>query len=119
VLLKTGGVTCVPIPARSPNCNPHAERFVKTIRSECLEHFVIFGERHLRHLLGEFAGHYHTDDDPNKIGGFYTMLQCATTKDLAAKSSSRRHRRATTTRRSVGCRSRLGGLLNFYRREAA
>jgi putative transposase len=42
-LLETGGVKCVPIPAQSPNCNPHAERFVKTIRTECLK-----SARHLR-----------------------------------------------------------------------
>jgi putative transposase len=34
---------------------------VKTIRSECLEHLVIFGERHLRHLIREFSGHYLTE----------------------------------------------------------
>src|SRR5262249_19418948 len=46
------------IPAQSPNCNAHAERFVKTARTECLDHFVIFGERHLRHLLNQFVAHY-------------------------------------------------------------
>jgi len=58
-LLASGGVTCTPIPAQSPNCNPYAERFVKTIRRECLRHFVIFGERHLRLLLREYM-HYYT-----------------------------------------------------------
>jgi integrase-like protein len=67
-LLATGGVKCVPIPAQSPNCNPHAERFVKTIRTECLEHFVIFGERHLQHLLKEFTGHYLTERHHQGIG---------------------------------------------------
>jgi len=56
-ILATAGVDCVPIPAQSPNCNPYAERVVKTIRSECLDHFVIFGERHFRHLLREFLAH--------------------------------------------------------------
>jgi hypothetical protein len=50
-LLKIGGVKSVRIPASSPNCNPFAERFVKTFRAECLDHFVIFGERHLRVLV--------------------------------------------------------------------
>ena len=39
----------------------HAERFVRSVRSECLEHFVIFGEQHLRYLLREFVEHYHTE----------------------------------------------------------
>jgi len=60
-LLRTNGVQCFAIPAQSPNCNPHAERFVKTVRTECLDHFVIFGERHLRHLLKDFVGHHVTE----------------------------------------------------------
>jgi len=56
-LLKSSGVNSVRIPASSPNCNPYAERFVKTVRTECLNHFVIFGERHLRVLVREFMAH--------------------------------------------------------------
>ncbi len=67
-LLESGGAKCVPIPAQSPNCNPHAERFVKTVRNECLDHFVIFGERHLRHLLKEFGVHYLTERHHQGIG---------------------------------------------------
>jgi putative transposase len=44
------GVTCVKIPPKSPNCNPLAERFVRTIKDECLRHFVFFGQRHLRYV---------------------------------------------------------------------
>jgi hypothetical protein len=61
-LLNSGGVKSVPIPAQSPNCNPYAERFVKTIRTECLDHFVIFGERHLRHLVEQFLEHLISDN---------------------------------------------------------
>ncbi|MGO9665297.1 MAG: integrase core domain-containing protein [Polyangia bacterium] len=49
------------IPARSPNCSPHAERSARTIKYECLNQFIIFGERHLRHLIKEFVEHYHTE----------------------------------------------------------
>jgi putative transposase len=52
-LLKSEGVASVRIPAHSPNCNPFAERFVRTVRDVCLRHFVIFGERHLRQLIHE------------------------------------------------------------------
>ena len=67
-ILKAGGVKSVKIPARSPNCNPYAERFVKTIKYECLNHFVIFGERHLRHLINEFVEHYMTERFHQGIG---------------------------------------------------
>ncbi|MBN2573682.1 MAG: hypothetical protein JXP73_03890 [Deltaproteobacteria bacterium] len=50
-ILRERGVECVKIPARSPDCSPHAERFVKMIEYECLNHLVFFGERHLRHVL--------------------------------------------------------------------
>ncbi len=90
-LLESEGVHCVPTPASSPNCNPHAERFVKTVRTECLDHFVIFGERHLRHLLREFA-----------VG---TTTRSDTTKVLADASFVRRCRRTSTDRpaRFIAC----------------
>ena len=105
-LLKTGGVTCVPIPARSPNCNPHAERFVKTVRGECLARFVIFGERHMRHLIREFGAHYQTERYHQGLGSQIITPTPTPSNDNASIGA-------------IGCRSRLGGLLNFYRREAA
>ncbi|MGZ3357581.1 MAG: integrase core domain-containing protein [Isosphaeraceae bacterium] len=105
-LLESGGVKCVPIPAQSPNCNPYAERVVRTVRSECLDHFVIFGERHLRHLLAEFVAHYHSERYHQGIGGRLILPLPAPNADNA-------------TLGAVRCRSRLGGQLNFYVREAA
>jgi hypothetical protein len=105
-LLETGGVKCVPIPAQSPNCNPHAERFVKTVRTECLNHFVIFGERHLRHLVKEFMGHYLTERYHQGVGSQLISPKASPSNDNA-------------TLGAIGCRSRLGGLLNYYCREAA
>jgi len=105
-LLETGGVKCVPIPAQSPNCNPHAERFVKTVRTECLDNFVIFGERHLRHLVKEFIGHYLTERYHQGIGSQIIRPKASPSND-------------NTMLGAIGCRSRLGGLLNYYYREAA
>ena len=51
LLLNSDGNTSVAIPAQSPNCNPHAERFIRSVRNECLDHFIVFGESHLRHLV--------------------------------------------------------------------
>jgi len=43
------------------DCNPHAERFVRTIKYECPNNFVFFGERRLRHVVKEFVDHYQTE----------------------------------------------------------
>jgi hypothetical protein len=87
-LLKSGGVKCVPIPAQSPNCNPHAERFVKTIRRECLDHFVIFGERHLRYLIKQFIEHYLTERFHQGIGSQIIAPKTLTIPKSAASPCS-------------------------------
>jgi putative transposase len=96
----------VPIPAQSPNCNPHAERFVKTIRAECLDHFIIFGERHLRHVIKDFVAHYLTERHHQGIGSQIIRPKASPSNDNA-------------TLDAIGRRSRLGGLLNYDHREAA
>ena len=44
--LAAGGVKCLRLPARSPNLNAFAERWVRSVRSECLSQFILFGEAH-------------------------------------------------------------------------
>ena len=104
-ILKSGGVKSVKIPAQSPNCNANAERFVKTIKYECLNNFVILGERHLRFLIKEFVEHYMAERFHQGIGG-QLIRNGGSTNDNGADGK-------------VSHRSRLGGLLNFYYREAA
>jgi hypothetical protein len=48
----------IKIPSRSPCANAYAERWVRTVRSECSDRMLIFGERHLRAVLSEYAAHY-------------------------------------------------------------
>jgi hypothetical protein len=79
---------------------------VKTIRTECLDLFVIFGERHLRYLVGSFVDHYLTERFHQGLDG-----------QLIAPSESASNDNGTAG--AIRCRSRLGGLLNYYHREAA
>jgi len=60
-ILRSSGVKTVKLPARSPNLNAYAERFVRTIKSECLSHIIPLGERHLRNTVNEFTQHYHLE----------------------------------------------------------
>ena len=52
------GIRDRPISARSPWQNGYAERLIGSIRRDCLDHVVVFGERHLRHLLGSYERYY-------------------------------------------------------------
>ena len=105
-ILRSGGVKCVTIPASSPNCNPHAERFVKTIKYECLNHFIFFGERHLRSVVKEFMSHYLAERFHQGIGGQLVKGQAGSANDNGGNGA-------------VVCRSRLGGMLNYYHGKAA
>jgi putative transposase len=57
-ILTSSGVTPIRLPPRSPNLNAHAERFVRSIKEECLSRVVLLGERHLRLILQEYIEHY-------------------------------------------------------------
>jgi putative transposase len=52
------GMRVIKTPVRSPRANSFAERYAGTLRRECLDHLLIYGERHLRRILAEFARHY-------------------------------------------------------------
>jgi hypothetical protein len=100
-ILRSRGVEGVKTPAKSPNGNPHAERFVKTIKYECLNHFVFFGERHLRYVVKEFVDHYLTERFHQGIGGQLVRVQAGPAND-------------NRTGGQIVCRSRLGSLLNYF-----
>ena len=60
-LLESEGVKIQKVGPRAPNLNAFAERWVLSVKSECLDQFVILGEKHLRYLLKEYLAHYHTE----------------------------------------------------------
>jgi hypothetical protein len=59
--LATVGIKSVKLPPQSPNLNAYAERFVRTIREDCLKQMIFFGEDALRNAIREFVTHYHLE----------------------------------------------------------
>ena len=101
-LLKDAGVEVVRLPFRSPNLNAYAERFVRSIKDECLNRMIFFGEQSLRKAIREYAAHYHRErnhqginnrliESPDRVGSASSVIECA---------------------------QRLGGRLRFYHRAA-
>ena len=87
----------------TPNLNAFAERFVRSIKSECLAQIVPLGERHLRNAVAEYTAHYHNERNHQGLGN---QLILRPPDDAPAKGN-------------VECRERLGGLLQYYHRRAS
>ena len=90
-------------PARSPKANSFAERFVGTLRRECLDHVLILGEQHLRNVLAEYARHYNSHRAHQGLQQEAPQRQPSDAIDITARIE----------RRQV-----LGGLISEYRRAA-
>src|ERR1019366_9487665 len=60
-IIESGGVKQLALPARSPNLNAYAERWVRSVKEECLSKIILFGERSLRRALSEYVEHYHAE----------------------------------------------------------
>ena len=93
----------VQLPPRSPNLNAFAERFVRSIKEECLERMILFGEDSLRTAVREFLVHYHAERNHQGVDN-----------QLIVPVTTERKAHATVQRKQ-----RLGGSLNYYYRDAA
>jgi putative transposase len=101
-VLASEGIRCLKLPPRSPNLNAFAERWVRSVKQECLSRLILFGEHSLRRALTEFNKHYHSERNHQGKGNVLLFPAPA----------------AAAYRRTVHCRERLGGLLRYYSRAA-
>src|SRR6266852_5141413 len=104
-VLAAGGVETIPLPARSPNLNAFAERWVRSAKEECLSKLILFGESSLRRAVTAFVEHYHRER--NHQGKENVLLFPAAEQRVGCRDGK------------VRCKERLGGLLKYYHREAA
>ncbi len=100
---ETGGLLTRHDRWQHPNLNAYAERLVRSIKEECLSRMIFFGERSLRKATREFAAHYHMER--NHQGQDNRLIE--------AEDDDR------STLGVVQCVQRLGGMLRYYRRQAA
>ena len=103
-VLRSSGIRPLALPPRSPNLNAFSERWVCSIRQECLSKLILFGEASLRRALNEYIEHHHFERNHQGKGNL--LLFPSPDVPLSPKS------------RTVRCRDRLGGLLKFYSRAA-
>jgi putative transposase len=99
--LAEAGIRVVQTPFQAPNANAYAERFVRSIKHECLNRVIPFGERHLRLTITEYVEHYHRERNHQGLGN--ELIDGAPPVDGVAR---------------IRRRQRLGGLLNYYCRAA-
>ena len=103
-LIDAAGVKRVPLPPRSPNLNAYAERWVRSVKEECLARVILFGEAALHHALREYMAHYHRERNHQGKGNVLLFPTISHAPERAGP---------------VRCRERLGGLLKYYECEAA
>ncbi len=101
--LEISGLKSVKLPPRAPNLNANAERFVRTIKESCLERMILFGEGSLRKAIHDFVMHDHHERNHQGLDNRLIMPE----ESYASRTGA------------IQRRQRLGGMLNYYYRQAA
>ena len=102
-ILQEVDVEPVRLPAKTPNLNAHLERFHGSLKSECLDHMIFFGEQSLRRATPCFLEHYHQERNHQGLSN-----KIIDPSDQVGASADK-----------IECRERLGGILKYYHRSAA
>lgn len=102
VFLQDEDIESVRLPPRAPNMNAHLERFFGSLKSECLDRLILFGEKAMRNAVGQYLDHYHSERPHQGLGN--ELIEPL--KHLPDSSTK------------IETTERLGGLLRSYRRAA-
>jgi transposase InsO family protein len=105
-VFKAEGIEIVRTPWRAPKANAYAERWIRTVRAECLDRLMILGPRHLEHLLTTYVKHYNKERPHRSLG-------------LQPPGGSQPLRAPSPQPSEIGRRDLLGGLIHEYYRKAA
>jgi putative transposase len=103
-VFRSEGIKVIQTPIRAPQANAYAERFVRTVRAECLDWLLIIGRRHLESVLRIYTAHYNRER-PHR--GLALLPPDATNADTPA------------SRGAIKRRDRLGGPIHEYHSAAA
>jgi transposase InsO family protein len=103
-VFSSEAIEVIKTPVRSPRANAHAERFVRTVRTECLDWTLVLGRRHLEEVLREYIGHYNAERPHRGLGLGVPAGRAAPEEPVSL---------------SVRRRDVLGGLIHEYRTVAA
>jgi transposase InsO family protein len=104
-IVRSGHVEPIKLPARSPNLNAFAERWVRSVKEEALPKLILLGEASLRRAISEYLAHFHAERNHEGKGNVLLFPTGAQAKNRVDGS--------------IGCKERLGGLLKYYHRKAA
>jgi len=105
-VLESEGLEVKRVGPMAPNMNAYAERWVQTLKSECLDHFVVLGEAHLRYIVSEFVTHY-LEERPHQAKDNLPLVGESPPETVDVIRCE-----------ELVCRKRLGGLLKSYSRKA-
>ena len=102
-ILEAEDIKSVHLPPQSPNLNAHLERFFGSLKSECLDRMIFFGEESLSRAVETYMAHYHKERNHHGLDN-----------QVIEPGKGVGH-----TDGEIECRERLGGLLRYYYRSAA
>ncbi len=105
-VFKAEGIEIIRTPWRAPKANAYAERWIRTVRAECLDRVMVLGARHLERVLSTYVKHYNEERPHRGLG-------------LRSPGGSSPLRVLSSEPNEIKCRDLLGGLIHEYYRKAA